>query len=230
MASDTRVSDIDIDSTKYFADCGHKTIFLEDFRIGISFFGIGYFADKSSQNNQLFPITHFIPKFINGLDTQNAFSDNVNKLIENIRQIDIWDKCHENHLLSGFIFGFDSGKSYFAAFNTCHTEITICIGSEPGTCFEKNDSGIKKSFLSPDRSDALKIINSIMTTENIKKPFEVGGPTDILELTPDGKARWINDKPHIEHKDPTFHATFPDCLVKVLKADKKKYNLTSYID
>ncbi len=237
MASDTRVSDIEIkensygDSSRYFADCGRKTFLLKPYNIGISFFGSGYFQDLNSEAETLLPIAYFLPGFTKNLKEEDSISVTAQKIVDNIKQISTWEKCKEDVFLSGFIAGIKDNVASFISFNTCYNKVAIVDNVEPGNCFEKNEKEIRNCLYSDERLKAIDIINEKMIAENLMHPFEVGGPTDILEVLPEGRSKWLFESPHITDEEKIMYASYPNELYNILKLDKLKsnrYNLTLY--
>jgi hypothetical protein len=138
--------------------------------------------------------------------------------------------------LVGFIAGYENQKASFIAFNTCYKQVTIIEDVQPGTCFEKHDAKdnsngcIKSNIYSPDKQIAIEKIREIMDAEHQANPNEIGGPTDILEISPNGESIWFPEKPHILNEETIISAPYTDeGFLYIIRTDKNnKYNLTRY--
>lgn len=194
MGSDTRLNyfkDVEENGVRYqkisaTADCIRKTFFISKAGIGINFVGIGYFEDEELNNNQRYPLSHFINK----LDQHNFSNDNIEKfqyLYQYFNRISVVGDTGQ--YIKGVMTNLTNDSSYICTFNTFNNSFELSefqIGDFIDS--ENNNNPF------PLNSDEIKLeINKRISQKSIEKQYQIGGPVEIIELLSDRTFQFLQE-------------------------------------
>ena len=215
MASDTRLNyhyDKEINGEKFqviiaVADCIRKTFFIDKAKIGIQFLGIGYFPDDDGEE---YPLSHFVRKLYDEKYSEN-FKKNAQIIFDFFKKIS--KEGDTGRYVKGIMAGFsENNKSYVCIFNTYNNDFEI----KELNVGQFIDSENNKTQFPCGREEAIEEINKRITRKSKEKFRIIGGPIEILEITPE-KALFIQESKNL------FEGSKRE-LVKCLEINPQKIN------
>jgi hypothetical protein len=197
MASDSRLNyhNVEIDNStgekfqviSATADCIRKTFTIDPFNIGIQFVGIGYF----SENDNKHPLSYFIPRLSEDIIESDKIEIKFRKIYTNL--IKLTQIGNTGQFINGIMTGYENKVPYICTFNTFIDDFDV-NSFEIGTYVESEKCDTERPI---ERNNAIAYINEKITNINQKRPQDVGGTIEILELKPDGSNLWLQENPII---------------------------------
>ncbi|MFM7022377.1 MAG: hypothetical protein ACKOXB_05315 [Flavobacteriales bacterium] len=199
MASDSRMSWIEINNKWYYADCAIKTFYSSTHKIGISWYGNGHF--RKDETSTLFSIDHFCSELEKTPIHSENIWDKMERVFEHFKEN--LKGYNKGNFLVGFICGYQNNIASYRCFCiSCSPSISECITLKPGdfvekelkNAFQKNGKGFKNS------TKAQNHVLEIMEQKNSEEPDEIGGPINILKIFSDNNFEWIHKNPNVIDK------------------------------
>lgn len=198
MGSDTRLNifhDVEINGIKYqkitaIADCIRKTFYISSAQVGINFLGIGYFEDDELNNNNKYPLSHFIKKLNNQIIKGSA-KDKFNFIYQYF--ISLSEHQNTGQYVKGIMTCFKNDSSYVCTFNTYNNSFKISeLQMENFVDSENNRNSFPSS-----RQSIITEINNRIKQKSFEKPYSIGGPIEIIELLPDNTFQYVQKSNYI---------------------------------
>ena len=197
MASDSRLNyhheEIDNSTGERFqvieatADCIRKTFVIDPLNIGIQFIGIGYFPE----NGVKYPISHFLSRLAAGIVEADSIVIKFQKIYGNLKQFT--QVSNTGQYVNGVMTGYENGHPYIATFNTFIDDFKV-NSCKVGTYVESESCKDERPI---HRDNAINYINEKISKVSKRRPQDVGGPIEILEIKPNSSNSWLQENPKI---------------------------------
>lgn len=198
MASDTRLNyfhDVELNGVRYqkitaIADCIRKTFYISSAQVGINFLGIGYFEDDELNDNNKYPLSHFIQK-LNNQTINGSYTDKFNFIYQYF--VSLSECQNTGQYVKGIMTCFNNDSSYICTFNTYDNTFDISelqIGNFV-------DSENNRNSFPSNRQSIITEINNRIQQKSIEKPYYIGGPIEIIKLLSDSTFQYIRESNYI---------------------------------
>jgi hypothetical protein len=199
MGSDTRLNIHDIETNpttgeqfqiiKATADCMRKTFVIKEFGIGIQFIGIGYF----NHNNEKYPLSYFIDSFTSELEVNDNLETKFSKIFNKITGLT--QEKNTSQFVNGVMTGYEDNIPYMCTFNTFDKDFQISkctIGCHVESGHHNNENPI-------DKDKSIEYIKNKIKEVSSKRPYDVGGTIEIIEVKSNGECSWVEESSSIFH-------------------------------
>ena len=197
MASDSRLNyhneEVDNSTGERFqvivatADCIRKTFVIDPLNIGIQFIGIGYFPE----NGVKYPISHFLPSLAAGIVEDDSIIIKFQKIYGNLKQLT--QVGNTGQYVNGVMAGYENGIPFIATFNTFIDDFKV-NSYEVGAYVESESCNDERQKA---RDKAIDYINEKIFKVSERRPQDVGGPIEILEIKSNASNSWLQENPKI---------------------------------